>query len=574
MDLQIKPCSKNTHPIGGFFIKNPSILHWIEELQKLNFSLKKVEVYPLPDGQLNSIWGCLVVTFDPVKAHQVGRNELCQMVTPQYFIAERSILYPKMTTEEIKRLFPNEKYVLHPDFGMVELPEALNWSEMIQNPTPEQAIIAKPLEPLFVPKEIKSFQIKPLTEAEILANLEGNVFPKREKMDDTPLSLLEKAKLSLYKLLFPENKNAEKQGNIDEENSWRSKVESAVNSILPFAKEWTEKMQQDFENLQKRNQNEVDKLLDMLKNNPDEALKYAIPLDETGGSRGINDGQLDLSKRWGDFSLFGNVFNSNNRGGGVDLGDSFHKLQAQYNATAEALIKKKEYEKAAFVYLKLLKNYPLAAQTLEDGGFYQEASTIYLKHCNNKQKAAECYEKGKMTTNAIEIYKELNQTEKVGDLYLSIGRRADANVYFEKTVKIYKEKNQYVLASLVYKNKVNDARAGQSLLLSGWRENRDAFNCLNNYFSNIDDVKILKHEINSIYANEVTRQNGSVFLNVIEYEFKKKNELAESLRAMAYEIVADQILINPSIVSELKIFNEKDKILPRDTMIFKERKRK
>jgi hypothetical protein len=67
-----------------------------------------------------------------------------------------------------------------------------------------------------------------------------------------------------------------------------------------------------------------------------------------------------------------------------------------------------------------LKNAHSAGNALETGEHYQEAASVYLKYANNKNKAAECFEKGSMTMDAIGLYKELNQDEKVGDLYITI----------------------------------------------------------------------------------------------------------------------------------------------------------
>lgn len=574
MDLRIKPFTKNLYPIGGFFIKHPSVLEWTKEIQRLKFSLKTVEVYPLPNTTLNSVWGCFVFTSQNIKIEQIGKNELCQMVSPHFFITEKTMVHPKMTQNEIEKLFSKGKYVLHPEIGFVELSEALNLAAFIVEPKQQMPVITKPLESIFIPQQIKSFQIQPLSPEQILANLEENIFPQKEKMEDTPLDIFEKGRLAFYQMLF--SKTKEGNGNVHSSSettgSW-SKIESFINKLLPNSDKLTSKLQQDFEELAKRNQKEVDKLLDLLKNNPNEALKYAIPLDDSGTSRGSNNGQLDLSKRWFDFSLFGNnARSSSSSGGSIDLGDHYYALQNQYNATARALVEQKEYQKAAFVYMKLLKNYVAAAQTLEDGKFYQEAATIYLKHANNKDKAAECYEKGNMITNAIDIYKELGKNEKVGDLYINIGKKKEADIHYEYVVNNFVSKDQYLKASLIYKDKIRNVNAGQSLLLKGWQNNKDAFNCLNNYFENIEDLKILKNEIHSVYRNDLTERNSKTFLHVIQHEFKKENELSESLKEMAYEIVAAQIPNNPKIVSELKVFNTKDEILMRDTILFQVQK--
>ena len=367
-------------------------------------------------------------------------------------------------------------------------------------------------------------------------------------------------------------KEADKDKQKDGEGAGKPVIEQTpamgfLNKIMNFFSKQenkiADKMMSDFEDLEKRNQKQIDRLMDMLKNNPEEALKYAIPLDNDGSNRGGIEGTFDLSKRWMDFSLLSP--GGSGGGGSVVLGDKFQELRNQYMKTAEDLIKKEEYRKAAFIYLKLLKNNHQAAATLENGKLFPEAASVYLKFMQNKNKAAECFEKGHMTMEAIDLYKELLQNEKVGDLYMSIYRKKEAFEFFEKVADDYKSKDQYVKASLVYKNKMDNSGAGQSMLLEGWRKQKDAFNCLNNYLNNIEDVKAVGSEINHLYSKEVDNSNREAFLKVIEHEYEKHEELSEPIRDMAYEIIAEEIRKNPSIVHELKVFNKNNKELSKDT---------
>jgi tetratricopeptide (TPR) repeat protein len=564
--------TRNTYPLGGILIKNPNAKDWFFEIQNIGYKLQEIEIYPLPDTAANSVWGCFVLPFGEIKKDNIGKNELCQQVTPNLFIAERTQIAPKLTNQELETHFENAKYVAHPDFGWVKLSETLRINDLLTLPTQKSRIITKPDAAAFQPKEVRSFQVQAVAPEDVLKNMEEKIFPKKEKMPDEPLTFAEKMKLEFYRTLFAKAK----EGDMDSETQksvFASKAEAFFKSIGQNA--IPENLQKDFENLERRNLNEMQKLLDMLKNDPMEALKYAIPLDEGGGGRGgMLGGDFMLSKRWFDFSLGGGGNRSGSGGGGIDMGDDYYKLRQQYNDTAAAFIAKKEYEKAAFIFLKLLKNPHLAASTLEDGKLYQEAATVYLKHCNNKQKAAECYEKGNIAQKAIELYKELNNNEKVGDLYLTIGKRKDANIYFEKTVDAYKSNNQYIKASLVYKYKMQNAQRAQTILLQGWRGGRDASNCLNNYFENIRDLKELKTEMDSIYQKDVKPDNAAAFIGVIQHEFNKKNELADHIRQIAYEIIADRADDNPLILKHLKDFNKDDKELTKDLMKFSANRRK
>ncbi|MES2132537.1 MAG: hypothetical protein V4506_09310 [Bacteroidota bacterium] len=579
MELNIKPFHKNSFPLHGILIKDTSAAAWLKEIKILNLNFKEISIYPLPGTIANTIWGCLVICRQKTDSKQAGKHELCQMVMPGLFIPEKSTLYPLLSIHEIEKLFPANIHIFHPEFGLVELTEELNLEALIEEPVLKSYHVTKPDKPVFIPKRIRSFQVKALTPEEVLKNMEESLFPQHEAMPDEELSGFEKAKLAFYKMLFTKNKTDGKEGtdetkgiNSTDKTGFGKAIESLLNAITPKNSKLGDKIRQDFEDLERRNQKQIDKLMDLFKNNPEEALKYAIPLDETGGVRGGEKMQLDLSKRWSDFSLLNHTSGSGS--GSIDLGDHYYQLQKQYTETAEELVKKKEYHKAAFVYMKLLKNTTMAALTLENGSHYQEAATIYLKHAGNKAKAAECYEKGKMTIEAIDLYKELNQDEKVGDLYVTINKRKEADVYFEKVVDTYKTKDQYLKASLVYKHKMNNEPGSQSLLLEGWRNHKDAFTCLNNYFSNIGDVKTLKNEINTIYRNDLSDHNSETFLQVIKHEYNKKNELSESIQDMAYEIIAAQIPYNPAIVSEIKEFNKPDKELVKDALRFRNKRKK
>lgn len=567
MELRIKPYHKNTYPFGGLLIKHASVAFWMKALSQMQMKEEDILIYPIPGKTANTIWGCMVLTNQLLDAHIAGKHELCQRVTEKLFIPEKAILYPPMNDTEIDTLFNTGRHIIHPEFGLVELTDALNTKTLFLEPVMHSYHVTKPEDSVFIPGQIKSFQIKPINPEDLLENLEKKIFPQKETMKDESLSILEKGKLLFYKLLFTTNKKEKigSEGRTGKSVLW-AKAEAFFNSFSDKENTIGQKMQQDYEDLERRNQKLVDKFLDLLRNNPAEALKYAIPLDENGSVRGGNNSSFTLSRRWFDFSLFSSA-NHNTGSGSIDLGESANALRDQYNSTAQQLIKDKEFHKAAFIYMKLLKNHFMAAQTLEQGEYYQEAALIYLKHSLNKNKAAECYEKGKMTEDAITLYKELNQNEKVGDLYVAINKRKDADVYFEKVVNEYKNKYQFVKASLIYRNKMQDRVKGQALLLEGWNTNKDALNCLTNYFSNIEDVKILKNEITDLQKKNTA--NSDLFLQAIHHPYKRHAELSEWIREIAYEVIASQTSVNPNIVTEMKLFNKDDKHLLKDTFRFR-----
>ncbi|MCC3215399.1 soluble NSF attachment family protein [Chryseobacterium sp. X308] len=246
----------------------------------------------------------------------------------------------------------------------------------------------------------------------------------------------------------------------------------------------------------------------------------------------------------------------------------FDRIRSKYEELAEKYIAEKDYKKAARVYMNLLQDNYRGAKTLENGGLYNEAAVVYLKKLNNKSDAAVCYEKAKQHKKAIELYKEMEQKEKVGDLYKEINDLKNAHYYYQIVADDYTGNNQMVKASLVYRKKMEKPEEAQKILLKGWEEDKDAFNCLNNYFANIFDVKKLESEIKNLY--EKTPDHKKItYLEAMKYEFKKDPELQAAIRNIAYEIIAEKVDTRSEIVNELKYFNPGDDVILKDISRFK-----
>jgi tetratricopeptide (TPR) repeat protein len=246
----------------------------------------------------------------------------------------------------------------------------------------------------------------------------------------------------------------------------------------------------------------------------------------------------------------------------------FDRIRNKYEDLAQKYLDEKDYKKAAKVYMNLLRDNYRGAKTLEEGGFYNEAAVIYLKKLKNKSEAANCYEKAKQYRKAIDLYKELEQKEKVGDLYRQINDTKNANTYYQMVVDDYVSHNQMVKGSLIYRKKMEMPDEAQKILLKGWEEDRDSFNCLNNYFANIFDVKKLDQQIQELY--EKTPSDKKItYLEAIKYEFKKDPKLQNTTRNIAYEIIAEKVATRSEIVNELKYFNPDDEMILKDISRYK-----
>ena len=564
MELRIKPGNINQHPQQGVLIRGRSLTYWIAQLQSLGLPLSAIKVYPIPDNTPNSIWGCLVVSPEAPQLSDIGPHERCQCVANLLFIPEKAVLYPQVTAAELDQLLHTKPHILHPAFGLVPLEEEVNWLSCITKPTLATVEMHLPAPPVFVPSTIKSFQRQSVPPEEVLTDLETNVFPQQQKLENRPLSWPEKGKLWGYRALFGKASQASQPPS--RLLSWLAPIIRGLSSQDHWQKNW----QEDHQQLEKRNQKQIDRLLSLLKDNLSEALKYAIPLDEEGTSRGTHSRRLNLSQRWFNFSLFDKASSPPAKSGTTVLPDEYlNQLRRQYEATAQALISRGEFHQAAFAYLKLLKAPLKAAGTLEQGQLYQEAAAVYQQYLNNREKAAECYEKGHMIPQAIELYQALGRHEKVGDLYQAIHQTQKAQVHYQKVADHYIAQHQYVQVAVLYRNKMNDEATAQEWLLTGWRTGHDAYRCLDYYLSNIKEAKLVGAAIQTLYAQEVDQHNSERFLEVLKPAYRKHTALEEPIRNIAYEIVASRLPTNPAIVSELRSFHKSDPQLFKDTLRYK-----
>jgi len=256
-------------------------------------------------------------------------------------------------------------------------------------------------------------------------------------------------------------------------------------------------------------------------------------------------------------------------GGSFYLENSlFDRIRSKYEELAEKYIAENDYKKAAKVYMNLLQDNYRGAKTLENGGFYNEAAVVYLKKLHNKSDAAHCYEKARQYKKAIDLYKEMEQKEKVGDLYKEINDLKNAHYYYQIVADDYTGNNQMVKASLLYRNKMEKPEEAQKVLLKGWEEDKDAFNCLNNYFANIVDIKRLESEIQHLYEKAPAHKKIT-YLDAMKYEFKKDPKLHMVTRNIAYEIISEKVATRSEIVNELKYFNPDDQVILKDISRFK-----
>lgn len=568
MDIKLISTSKDKYPYCGLFVQDKSLNVWLNIMQNYGLNSDNTEIYVLPSNSPNSVWGCLLYTKMLINAREIGPYLIAQE-KQNLIIPEKSDLFPKLNKEDLKTLLGESKYIMHPEVGLFKLTKPLNIQEYIRFISIEQLETVKPQLPIVHNHMIHSVKIIGSTPEELSKELSENT--SREKLEQKPLTIREKIRLQLYNQIFTVKK--------DKKDNPTVKIKPGVKNIYSALRKFSDikgnltenKMKQDYLDLYEKNKKEVDKLMDMLKKNPSEALKYAIPLDEHHSTRGKSEKtKFELYSRRNFLSLFGNEpYSRSDRSRSVDLGDEFFTLKKQYLQTAKDLIASGEHEKAAFIYIKLLKNYKKAAETLEEGKFYEKAAYTYLKYQKNEFKAAECYEKGKLWDKAIELYKKNGKLEKVADLYVIQGKKSMAIPIYNQIIEQHVSRLSYLEGSVIATLKLEDIEKAQSLLFEGWEKGNKRVQCLTTYLKNIEEDKIAWQKLQKIHSS--SKKSASIelkLLKVTQQEFTYRIDTKEQIRNLGYCLISSLLESKMINSKELLAFNPFDSRLLADTIRF------
>ncbi|MGH1339168.1 MAG: hypothetical protein ACRBFS_23830 [Aureispira sp.] len=571
LPLTLVPASSNTYPLQGILIQGAQAHLWLTALLELNIQEKEVLCYAIPDRQPNQIWGCLVVLSAPVKANNVMPYLALQCAHNSLFLPEKSQLSPALNEEGLTDLLYGKHHLLHPTLGLVELFEPLDWAKLLDTPPSHQLTSQAPEESLSIPTTVKIFTVEAAPVEESLDFLDA-VVPERKSLEEKPLSAVEV--LRLRKLRAWKEASLNQKDEPATKSIW-ARLQDKINATPP----WTNELEQELEALERRYQNPMNRLFDLLKDDPEKALRYAIPLnnDQIGRGYGKESGNdnWDWIPRWANTSLFQSNSNSGYNSGssyGVP-NNQYYELQRQYQAAAEKLIQEGKFEKAAFIYLRLLRLPKTAAETLIKGKRYEQAASIYLKYLKDEANAAACYEKATRLEKALALYKKLENNRKVGDLYQLLGKVELARVYYEKVLeKLLEGKNYYTAANFCEEKLMEEERAYE-LAFTGWFHGSQPVKCIQYCLGRLPDPTTQRSFLENLYQEGFTAGRLLEFLQLLRNYYDQKKEQRIWIRALAYLVITEHSGQNINLLRQLLYFNEKDSHLSKDVLRYRLSKR-
>ena len=228
-------------------------------------------------------------------------------------------------------------------------------------------------------------------------------------------------------------------------------------------------------NLSSQRENELKRLLNLLKNDPDQGLRYALPLNG-----GLRRGQAAPSGRLGERTPDFHV----GQLGGSGPADAWDlpweyqvKLMQSYRDLAQREMRLGNHRRAAYIYGTLLGDLNGAAAALEAGELYRDAATVYQKHLNNPLKAAECLQRGGFWEEALVIYRDRGRWIEAGELLLKLEQPEEARVMFSNEIRSCTARLDFLKAGELADQRLHDPEQAVELLTKGWEKNSSAEKC-------------------------------------------------------------------------------------------------
>jgi len=555
VELRLKYKPEVTDAADAVFIDGNNAAVWLSEMERWGVSPNQLQCYVAARSVNTAEAGGLFVVINGPSGAVKHTRFAYRKLGSKLYVPANAELYPAVTAEELDKLLLWPVQFFHPVNGLTgfEKTDRVDLAALIKKPADSNLEWSAPPTGNKMPVLLRSIRVQPLLMADIIEAMKEDIGEK--PLDELPqkhnpavrtarfiflnmlLGLLQMLLfipafiLSALAALFFGNDPPASSTN--REPTWFDKlIGRKVSELVSF-------IQKNKAELQRERDSEINRLMNLFEDDPNEALKYAIPLASVYANRGVDAGGGFLQRSDA-------LFNIRGLGGGKvvstwDIGDRYNDLRQKYLLAAEEALKRGNYKRAAYVYAHLLGDFKSAANALKKGKLYREAAALYLEHLKDKRAAAECFEEGGLIEEAIEIYLELNQYEKVGDLYTLIGKHEKAAENYKEACGVLLKANDYIEAARIQAEKLRQPETAIQTLKGGWESLSSPAACLKQYYTLLKQQRpdTAMYDLKDVYAAIVIDRHRELFLETLpDIRDVLGNEVDALTTDMAYEIIS------------------------------------
>lgn len=464
--INLRHTATPVHECKAYYIPVASVDSCLDALLRIATEPENVEIYPIPKSREDrTLTAYLITSTKGIRLPHLNQFHEYTLVADKLFLPTNAELLPKMQSSELAEHFPLYRYVFHPSIGAIgfEAYDILSPFELISTPKARTSgSWDKASEGKFLASSVSKITAIELPSFSIIFEQEKKIIGT-EDIKDTPTP------------------NGEKPSKLKDSLSTLSdqikalglraiaKLTRLVPSIAGTEETWVNRLEnwagKNLSDLHDKRNKEINRLIELLKSNPEEGLRYALPLLKTNRNRGTAVPGASLGRRSTTFDLR----RSTAGGGASDSWDVSHRtqqeLRRQYVEAANNAIAQGHYSRAAYIFAELLEDFRSAANTLRQGKMYHEAAALYDKQLHSKKMAADCLIEGGLFHEAVPFLVQLKHYEPLGDLYLKIGDNENAEIQFLTAIE---NTSSPLEKARIHKDKRSDTDTALSLLNSSW----------------------------------------------------------------------------------------------------------
>lgn len=490
----------------AWYFPSADVAEWLNVLCRSGWDQAALRCVPIPRSRTDlSPRGVLFVSAQFAKPHVSRKEQVAPRPSPwqidrrlqpfgelhaRFYLPVEASLNAALSPDEFSELQADADSLLVwlPDLGLISLAsdEALRVADLLQAPpwTEGRWSFAEPA-PALNTRLLSLQPWDPPTLANFRQSAQDDIGTQSAKAGDLPPSPREAAPgvvagasralaqgiagtVAATAGMLDKLKQLFSAGPQSTSNASAAQPQPASPSLLTRIRQWAAQTQQQItDSVSAARDRELTRLLDLLQNNPDEGLRYAIPL-AGDAPRGVAPPGAQLTAR--DIN-----FRSGGSGSGpADYWDIAYQnrlaLIARYRDLANREIALGRHRRAAYIFAELLGDYGAAAQTLADGRHHREAALIYEERLKNPRQAAKCLELGGLLHEAIEIYRKLNEHETVGDLYQRLEQPDLAGEAYEQALAALLQAGNYLGSAELCRTKLQSHERALDTLEAGWQE--------------------------------------------------------------------------------------------------------
>jgi tetratricopeptide (TPR) repeat protein len=482
--LQLLYSPTPLRPAAAWFIVGPEPQAWLAELVSWHAPLAEARLHVVPEsGGGSRPCGLLVLGASPADAVGTPRALPYGQIAGRLYLPIDARLDPAVQDRELNELLGTDdaSFVWHPQSGLVALPhqKARRLCDFLAAAPSAGETWDTAVRGLALNGRLLSIEPdRPPGVSEVLDEGRADIGARSNELDALPAGPDETAPGALGEVGRAFQTGLARAvrwltGQVPHTGSTRT----WVNNLEDWA---NRRMAQASASLDAARHRELSRLLHLLRTNPEEGMRFALPL---GGSahRGQAPPSDRLARRDVDFRL-------DQLGGGqpADLWDvpSKYRLEitARYRELAAREIALGRHRRAAYIFATLLDDLKSAASVLADGRHWREAAVLYEQRLQQPLEAARCLRQGGFWAEAVALYQRLEQHEIVGDLHQQLDELEEASAAWRRAVDRHLAGHDHLAAARILELKLARPDEACQRLLEAWPETSQAARSLGEAF--------------------------------------------------------------------------------------------